>query len=90
MLDIAITSLESHIDFCKETRSRGFLLGMAEAENILELLKETKRRMTRMENCAEERADIMNAINDALEDTDYVAVGYDNTGTFLTVILDKK
>ena len=40
-----------------------------------------------MEN---DMAEIMNRINEALEDTDYVAVGYDNTGTFLTVILDKK
>ena len=43
-----------------------------------------------MENCAEEMAEIMNKINDALEDTDYVAVGYDNTGEFITVIIDRK
>ena len=35
-------------------------------------------------------ADIMNKINDALEDTEYVAVGYDNTDCWLKVIIDKR
>jgi len=35
-------------------------------------------------------ADIMNRINEALEDTQYEAVGYDNTGFFLTVAFDRK
>ena len=35
-------------------------------------------------------ADIMNKINDALEDTEYVAVGYDNQDTFLHVLVDKR
>ena len=35
-------------------------------------------------------ADILNIINDALENTEYVAVGYDNTGMFLMVAIDKK
>lgn len=35
-------------------------------------------------------ADIMNKINDALADTEYVAVAYDNTNIWLNVIIDKK
>ena len=35
-------------------------------------------------------ADIMNRINEALSETNFVPVGYDNTGTFLHVIIDKK
>lgn len=35
-------------------------------------------------------ADIMNRIEEALFETDYVPVGYDNTGTILQVIIDKK
>lgn len=35
-------------------------------------------------------ADIMNRIEEALFETGYVPVGYDNTGTFLQVIIDKK
>ena len=38
----------------------------------------------------EDVADILNKINDALEETEYVAVGYDNTGEFLEVVIDKK
>lgn len=38
----------------------------------------------------EDVAEIMNRINEALEDTQYEAVGYDNTGFFLTVIFDRK
>ena len=38
----------------------------------------------------EDIADILNAINDSLEDTKYVAIGYDNTGEFLQVIIDKE
>ena len=38
----------------------------------------------------EDIADILNTINDSLEDTKYVAVGYDNTGEFLQVIIDKE
>ena len=32
---------------------------------------------------------IMNAINDAIMKMGYVAVGYDNTGSWLEVIIDK-
>ena len=35
-------------------------------------------------------ADIMNRINDALDETKYEAVGYDNTGCWLEVIIDLK
>lgn len=35
-------------------------------------------------------ADIMNRIEEALFETDYVMVGYDNTDTFLHVIIDRK
>ena len=35
-------------------------------------------------------ADIMNRIEEALFETDYVPVGYDNTDTWLHVIIDKK
>ena len=38
----------------------------------------------------EDVADIMNKINDALKDTEYEAVGYDNTDCWLKVIIDKK
>jgi len=34
--------------------------------------------------------DIMNAINDALEGTEFEAVGYDNTGVWLQVIIDRR
>ena len=36
----------------------------------------------------EDVARILNAINDAIEDIGYVAVGYDNTKDFLTVLID--
>lgn len=35
-------------------------------------------------------ADIMNRIEEALFETGYVPVGYDNTDTFLHVIIDKR
>ena len=35
-------------------------------------------------------ADIMNRIEEALFETDYVPVGYDNTDTWLHVIIDRK
>ena len=35
-------------------------------------------------------SDIMNIINDALENTEYEAVAYDNTGIWMKVIIDKK
>ena len=38
----------------------------------------------------EDVAKILNLINDALEETEYEAVGYDNTGIWLSVIIDKK
>ena len=38
----------------------------------------------------EDIADIMNAINDAITKIGYVAVGYNNTDTFLTVLIDKE
>ncbi len=37
-----------------------------------------------------EIAAIMNAVNDAVDALGYVAVGYDNTGMFLSVIIDTK
>lgn len=37
----------------------------------------------------EDVAEIMNRINDTLEEIGYVAVGYDNTDTWLMVIIDK-
>lgn len=33
-------------------------------------------------------ANIMNAINDAINDFGYVAVGYENTNTFLNIIIE--
>ena len=38
----------------------------------------------------EDVADIMNRIDDALLMTDYSTIGYDNTDTFLHVIIDRK
>ena len=38
----------------------------------------------------EDIADILNKINDALEETPYVAVGYDNTDMFLQVLIERK
>lgn len=38
----------------------------------------------------EDIAEILNKINDALEGTGYIAVGYDNTKGFLYVIVDKE
>ena len=38
----------------------------------------------------EDVADILNTINDALEKMGYVAVGYDNTGILLDVLIDRK
>ena len=35
-------------------------------------------------------ADIMNRIEEALFETDYLPVGYDNTDAFLKVIIDRK
>ena len=46
-----------------------------------------------MENSSvkqEDVADIMNAINEALDETEYEAIAYDNTGFWLNVIIDKK
>ena len=34
-------------------------------------------------------SEILNKINDAIEELGYVAVGYDNTGPWLEVIIDK-
>ena len=40
---------------------------------------------------ADERADIMNAINDTLDDMGYVAVGYDDTnGVWMDVFIQKQ
>ena len=33
-------------------------------------------------------ANIMNTINDAINDLGYVAIGYDNTNTFLNIIIE--
>ena len=38
----------------------------------------------------EDVADILNKINEALEETDYVAIGYDNSECWLHVLIDKK
>jgi hypothetical protein len=38
----------------------------------------------------EDVAEILNRINDALEETEYEAVGYDNTEGFLQVLIDRK
>ena len=35
-------------------------------------------------------AEILNRINDALEGTGYIAVGFDNTEEFLCVLVDKE
>lgn len=35
-------------------------------------------------------ADVLNLINNALEGTRFEAVGYDNTGNFMLVMIDKK
>lgn len=36
----------------------------------------------------EDVADIVNRVNKALKDTKYSAQGYDNTGTWLQIIID--
>ena len=38
----------------------------------------------------EDIAEILNKITDALIGTPYIVTGYDNTGRFLQVIIDKK
>ena len=38
----------------------------------------------------EDIAEILNRINEALEGTGYIAVGFDNTGEFLDVLVDKE
>jgi hypothetical protein len=38
----------------------------------------------------EDIAEILNKINDALEGTGYIAVGFDNTKEFLCVLVDKE
>lgn len=38
----------------------------------------------------EDIAEIMNRINDALEETEYEATAYDNTGIWLNVVIEKK
>ena len=38
----------------------------------------------------EDVADIMNAINDAIENIGYEAVGYDNSGIFLNIIIGRR
>ena len=38
----------------------------------------------------EDIAEILNKINDALEGTGYIAVGFDNTKGFLYVLVDKE
>lgn len=38
----------------------------------------------------EDIAEILNRINEALEGTGYVAVGFDNTKEFLLVLVDKE
>ena len=40
MLPIAIASLESHIAYCKARKATSVPVGIEEAENILNLLKE--------------------------------------------------
>lgn len=36
----------------------------------------------------EDIANIMNAINDAINNLGYVAIGYENTNTFLNIIIE--
>ena len=48
----------------------------------------TEGRMKMIGVKQEDVARILNAINDAIEDIGYVAVGYDNTKEFLTVLVD--
>ena len=36
----------------------------------------------------EDIARIMNAVNDAINDLGYVAVGYENTKTFLNIVIE--
>ena len=38
----------------------------------------------------EDIPEILNRINEVLEEIGYVAVGFDNTGTFLNVIIDRE
>lgn len=38
----------------------------------------------------EDVADILNKVNEALRDTKYSAQGYDNTGTWLHIIIDEE
>lgn len=38
----------------------------------------------------EDIAEILNKINDALEGTGFIAVGFDNTKAFLCILVDKE
>ena len=57
---------------------------MAKARN-----QSSKEKRTSCVN-QEDIADIMNRINEALEGTGHVAVGYDNTENWLQVVIDKE
>lgn len=50
-----------------------------------------RKVVSRMSNIRQEDiAEILNKINDALEGTGYIAVGFDNTKEFLYVLVDKE
>ena len=52
------------------------------------LSKKGKARMSDVRQ--EDVAEILNKINEALEGTGYIAIGFDNTGVFLNVLVDKE
>ena len=66
---------------------------MVTSEEFVNLLKEEAEPQTNTAESfvkQEDVADIMNEIESALSYTDYTTVGYDNTDTFLKVLIDRK
>jgi len=57
-------------------------------EKLTNARKETETETSEHSMKQEDVAEIMNTINDALEGSGYCAVGYDNTGTFLQVLIE--
>lgn len=59
---------------------------------ILADAKDNKQENKKVKSSVKQKdiANIMNRINDALDETKYVAIGYDNTGCWLNVIIDNK
>ena len=57
-------------------------------EELTNARKETETETSENSVKQEDVAEIMNTINDALEGSGYCAVGYDNTGMFLQVLIE--